>query len=693
MLEERVYKIASNNDSVYTLTNHDDIVCITRFDFEGFQVWNRTWGEDMNNILSVGLGADDDFVYFIVGNPSTDVSFLVKMDTSGNVIWNATIEDVELFDISAFGGEVYVVGCSREGWETTGLNTFIGKYDADGNLLWNTTWMYANGSYIHDYGYGIAANGSDVYLVGLIREQFEYDQAFLAKYSEDGQHIWNRTWGEYPNLASEVVVNGSSVYVLGIHDQFFMETVIKKFDGEGTEQWSRRWESLYTSDDVGQGICVKGNEIIVIGFTRLWAGINSYYGHYLFLLRLDDQGEVLGSLLWEDNYDVSGHDVTMKNSSIYVIGYTDTRNAYLSNYPFLAHYPIESIILPYYNISHVGSGYSNPNEGFYQHSVGYDVSVNAYHKQGWILDHWEVNGKRVEGMGPYEFTLEYDTNITIVFVEAQQPDWNVSWDSNVMESGYGIAASSEYLFFTGKTTTDDEGLNAFLAKFDLEGNQIWNTSLGGSENDVGSDVAMSDDAVYMVGYTYSRNVSSMDLIVAKYDFTGDLLWNVTWGGPDLDVGYRIAQAGNIVCIAGYSYYLEYYTYMGQTYYNTIYNYTFLVSFDTEGNQLWNTSWSGAELVYVGDISINGSNIYYVSSQFLYGGDEYSVYLAKFDLDGNQIWNSTFNTRESEKGTGLALVGDDIYVCGTKEQGYSDDILLRILINLCFLRFNPPRLDL
>ena len=84
--------------------------------------------------------------------------------------------------------------------------------------------------------------------------------------------------------------------------------------------------------------------------------------------------------------------------------------------------------------------------------------------------------------------------------------------------------------------------DAFVAKFDASGNLVWNTFLGGASADHGSGIALdSSGNVCVTGYSngawgtpvraYSGNY---DGFAAKLDSSGNLLWSTFLGAANAD---------------------------------------------------------------------------------------------------------------------------------------------------------------
>ena len=127
---------------------------------------------------------------------------------------------------------------------------------------------------------------------------------------------------------------------------------------------------------------------------------------------------------------------------------------------------------------------------------------------------------------------------------------------NIISAG---AFDSEY-----GSQTSGYPREAFLAKFDLNGNRIWGTYYGGSGNDVIQQLKVGpDNNLYMVGSTSSPEEISTpgthqetlhingpqtqkreDAFVAKFDVNGNRIWGTYFGGDAIDWGYSLVVDKN-----------------------------------------------------------------------------------------------------------------------------------------------------
>ncbi len=155
-----------------------------------------------------------------------------------------------------------------------------------------------------------------------------------------------------------------------------------------------------------------------------------------------------------------------------------------------------------------------------------------------------------------------------VFVTALDADAKVLWAVAVggpgADEGRGIAlAPSGDLYVTGSFSgtadfdpgpgrtelTSAGGTDAFLLRLNAKGELVWARRLGGPQDDEGVRVAVSADAVWVVG-TFKGTMEGLpsaggrDAFLAKFDLDGHLLWTKRIGGPKDDEGRAVAAGRN-----------------------------------------------------------------------------------------------------------------------------------------------------
>jgi len=96
--------------------------------------------------------------------------------------------------------------------------------------------------------------------------------------------------------------------------------------------------------------------------------------------------------------------------------------------------------------------------------------------------------------------------------------------------------------------------DVWVIKLDNKGNKVWDKTFGGSSSDWAWSLIQTDDGGYAVtGTTYSYGAGNNDFWLIKLDSQGNELWDKTFGGSDDDLARSIIQTTDGgYAIAGYT---------------------------------------------------------------------------------------------------------------------------------------------
>ncbi len=229
-----------------------------------------------------------------------DEAFLVKYDSSGNVIWaksaGGTDMDAVISVATNKAGDVYAAGLfhstsitfgsttlTNVGGTNTTADVFIVKYDAAGNLLW----AKSAGSYQNDFGIALAIDLSgNAYLTGQFSDSVIrfgsiklycsglYD-IFLTKYDPAGNVVWAIKQGTvFDELPKAIAVDASgNVIVTGefsspsiafgstptLTNYGQSDVFVVKYNSSGVPLWARREGDMGADIGYGVGTDAAGN--------------------------------------------------------------------------------------------------------------------------------------------------------------------------------------------------------------------------------------------------------------------------------------------------------------------------------------------------------------------------------------------------------------------------------------------------
>ena len=103
-----------------------------------------------------------------------------------------------------------------------------------------------------------------------------------------------------------------------------------------------------------------------------------------------------------------------------------------------------------------------------------------------------------------------------------------NWGDEYTDVARGVYVYEDYVYVVGYKNVTGKGFNLFLAKFDFNtGAQEWIVDWGGPKDEHGEKLFVYKDHIYIVGYVGIPGDYVM--LIMKYDFDGNKIWNKTWG--------------------------------------------------------------------------------------------------------------------------------------------------------------------
>ncbi|MEG4280503.1 SBBP repeat-containing protein [Microcoleus sp. MON1_C1] len=252
------------------------------------------------------------------------------------------------------------------------------------------------------------------------------------------------------------------------------------------------------------------------------------------------------------------------------------------------------------------------------------------------------------------------------------------------------SAGNVYLAGTNATPSPQgffEEYDAWVAKYDSTGNQLWFEQFDFSEYDEYPSGIAVDNAgnVYLTGITGS-NDSSFGRAggpqipwVAKYDGSGNRLWSKginTDPGPStgeaFPYGMKVDSSGNLYLVGK-----DVKNFGGNFVIGASVSNTWATKYDSNGNQLWlqqlGTIPSPPDYnvsTLPSDLAVDSAgNLYLTGTANGALGDSNNkskdIWVTKYDSHGNRLWLKQFGTAESDESFDLKLdLAGNIYLTGT-----------------------------
>ena len=217
---------------------------------------------------------------------------------------------------------------------------------------------------------------------------------------------------------------------------------------------------------------------------------------------------------------------------------------------------------------------------------------------------------------------------------------------------------------TGTTTSYGGGsVDVLLSKYDANGSMIWSRTWGGAGDETAFSVEQTTDGGFIIGgQTTSYGAGSTDAFIAKYDTNGNLTWSRLLGAASADLYNRVRQTTDGGYIAG-----------GTTAsYGGGGNDGLIAKYDSAGTLSWAKTWGGASNDGVNDIiqTVDGGYATTGNTQS-YGSGVSDVYIAKFDSAGTLSWSRTWGGTATDNGNAIVQAADGGFVLAARTLSYGN----------------------
>ncbi len=291
-------------------------------------------------------------------------------------------------------------------------------------------------------------------------------------------------------------------------------------------------------------------------------------------------------------------------------------------------------------------------------------------KQNWGGSHWDVGIKmaidssdNIHITGYSEQDLNNDEDFLYLKYNGDGMLLNsITWDRN-NEANIGrdiILDSSNNFYIAGYTDVNpdvwDWEYNTYISKSSSTGVPQWEHIWGGSENDIARTIALdSFGNVYLGGLTWSYGAGQADMLLMKYTNAGTFQWNKTYGGIESEwANSMVIDSSDNIYLAG-----------GFRYNDSTDSDTYLIKVDNNGIEQWTRVWGGVGDEIGVSIALDSSeNVYIVGDTTSFGAGDNDLFVLKYDSYGNLIWNITYGTNNYEYGWPITIDWQDsIYVGG------------------------------
>ncbi len=236
----KVHSIWGIDQHIYMSGVYIDDLLLIKWDINGNQLWNQTWGgigwEEGTDVWGNNLGIYTCGSTSSFGNGEND-SLIVRWDSDGNQIWNntwGTTKEEYLTSIFGFDNNIYTCGSERNA-ETNDTDILIMKVFPNGTRDWRNDYK----GYGNDNGYSIWANEYYAYICGAtLREDDEFEDLVWAKYTHTGSLIDHFTWGYegHSDYGKGIFGIDKEIYICGTYyGIYYYQLLLRAYSYDGIQ--------------------------------------------------------------------------------------------------------------------------------------------------------------------------------------------------------------------------------------------------------------------------------------------------------------------------------------------------------------------------------------------------------------------------------------------------------------------------
>lgn len=421
-----------------------------------------------NNIYVTGYTTSTTFPIvdiggFYQGNYNDGLSygdaFILKFDQMGAIVWSTYIggdQDDQAYDIIIDGnGNPYIVGWTnssdfpiQNAFQPTnngGTDGFVTKFDSDGNLLWSSFVGGSEMDRIHSVTFDTDQN---VFLCGGTRS-LDFPVLDAGTYYQS-------------------VFSGGSGFGQDVGGDGF----ILKMDANGVLLWGTYYGG--SSADQASSIAIdQDDNVSIIGTTfSNDLPLNNPFQNNLagssdvFLSKFDNSGNLLFATYYGGLDTDRGFAVGVNNyNEIIIAGDTKSNNLPLFD------------IGSFFQGSYIGGGFGG---------VGGDAFISKFSENGNLEWGTYYGGNNFDNFSSFDGLKIDDCNNIFLILESASSDLNL--------------ISNESCHFNDLSFGGGVERDNVILKFDIQGNLLWNTYIGGNQKDSRGGITIDNNQnIFVVG--------------------------------------------------------------------------------------------------------------------------------------------------------------------------------------------------
>ena len=242
------------------------------------------------------------------------------------------------------------------------------------------------------------------------------------------------------------------------------------------------------------------------------------------------------------------------------------------------------------------------------------------------------------------------------FGEDQELEWSRNFGGSNNDMAHAVEATSDGGYLLGGFTTSfgAVGKDYLLVKLDSSGLFQWAKKIGGSKDDVIRIVKETSNGDFLAaGFTHSAGTAG-EILVVKLKANGDMLWQKTYGGAGFEEPSTILEVPD-----GFIILEQTRSFSGSTD-------GWMFKIDESGAIKWQKRFGGGGFDELSAARLTDDGGFIVAGETRsFGAVNEDYWVAKFESDGDALWQKRYGGSGIEEAEALALTPEGgVIVVGT-----------------------------
>jgi hypothetical protein len=288
---------------------------------------------------------------------------------------------------------------------------------------------------------------------------------------------------------------------------------------------------------------------------------------------------------------------------------------------------------------------------------GIDIDPSGIYAVGTVTG---VLPGQVGAGGSDAFVRKYDADGAVI--------WTRQFGTASADQALGVAVDATGLnvvgFVLGALPTQSASGNtdAFVRRFDANGNELWTRQFGTPGADRAAAVATDATGIYVAGVMVGA--SDLDAFVRKYDLSGDELWTRQFGSVSFGTDQALAIAADTtgVYVAG----TVAFSLPGQTSADSAN--AFVRKYDPDGVEIWTRQFTSGGQDQALGIAVNAAGVFVVGAV---GGalpgqtsaGDSDAFVRRYDFNGLALGTHQFGSPGADRALAVASGPSAVHVAG------------------------------